>query len=411
MLAFSTDTAGDERYLLQIKDLRTGEMLGDQIPQTSYGATWDLAGEHLFYTTVDDAWRTDKVWRHKLGTDTATDELVHHETDDSYWVSVGRTRSDRFLVIAVGSKITSEYRIVEADDPTGEFRVVAPRRHGIEYGVEHAVIGGQDQLLVLHNDDALNFEIARAPIDATSHEQWEPFIAHDPAVRLEDIDAFADQLVISQRSDGLTQLRVLDLGPEGVTDDYLMEFPEQVYTVGLGGNPEFAAPTLRVGHTTLATPPAIYDYNTRTRILTLLKRTPVLDHPVHGPFDANAYEQFREWATAPDGTRVPLSVIVPRAHHGTGRPRSCFTGTARTRPRWTPRSRSHACRCWIAAWGLRSRTFAAVASWAGPGTTTASCCASAIPSPISSPAPSTWPIPDSAPPTESSPRAAVPVAC
>ncbi len=311
LLAFSTDTTGDERFLLQVKDLRTGEMLPDQIAGVSYGATWDLTAQHLFYSTVDESWRPDKVWRHELGS-TEPDVLVHHEADARFWTSMGRTRSNRFLVLACGSKVTSEYRILEADDPTGEFRVVAPRRQGVEYGVEHAVIAGQDRLLVLHNDGAENFEVAEAPIDATSHEQWVPLIRHDPAVRLEDVDAFAGHVIVSQRSDGLTQLRVLHLDALGITDDYLMHFEHPIYTVGLAGNPEFTQPTVRLGYTTMTTPSAVYDYDVRTRELTLLKQTPVLAHPTLGDFDEGRYEQFRDWATAPDGTQVPISIVVPK---------------------------------------------------------------------------------------------------
>jgi oligopeptidase B len=311
LLAYSTDTAGDERFLLQVKDLGTGELLPDQVPGTSYGATWDLAGEHLFYTTVDDAWRADKIRRHRLGTDPAEDVVVHHETDERFWVSVGRTRSDRFLVIGSGSKVTSEYRVLDATDPTGEFRVVAPRRQGVEYGVEHAVIAGQDVLLVLHNDGAENFELARAPIDATTHEQWEPLIAHDPAVRLEDVDAFAEHLVVSQRSEGLTQLRLLRLGDGdiggGIETDELLAMEHPIYTVGLAGNPEFDQPTIRFGYTTMATPSSVHQIDLRTGERTLLKEQPVL-----GGFDAGAYEQHREWATADDGTLVPISVVVPK---------------------------------------------------------------------------------------------------
>ena len=307
LLAFSTDTAGDERFLLQVKDLTTGELLPDQVPGTSYGATWDLTNSHLFYTTVDEAWRPDKVWRHRLGTDPSEDVLVHAESDERFWVSVGRTRSDRYLVLGIGSKVTSEYLLLEADDPTGEFRVVAPRRQGVEYGVEHAVIGGEDVLLVMHNDGAENFELATAPVDATSHEQWRPMIAHDREVRLEDVDAFAGHLVVSQRAEGLTQLRLLRLGADGVSSDEVLAMEHAVHTVGLGGNPEFAQPTVRFGYTTLATPASVHQLDLRTGERTLLKETPVL-----GGFDPSAYEQVREWATAPDGTQVPISLVVPR---------------------------------------------------------------------------------------------------
>jgi oligopeptidase B len=307
LLAFSVDVVGDERFLLQVKDLRSGDVLPDQIPNTLHGATWDLKATTLLYSTVDDSWRPDKVWRHTLGTDVKDDALVYHEPDERFWTSAGRTRSDKFLVIASGSKTTSEYRVLEADNPNGEFRVVAPRRQGIEYSVEHAVIAGEDCFLVMHNAKAENYALARTPVDATSHEQWVPMLEHDPAIRLEDVDAFATHLVISQRSEGLTQLRVILLGEKGPGEDFLVSFDDEVFTVGAAGNPEFHQPTIRLGYTTMATPAAVYDFDVATRDLTLLKQTPVL-----GDFDPARYEQHREWATAPDGTLVPISIVCPK---------------------------------------------------------------------------------------------------
>ncbi len=306
-LAFSTDTVGDERFLLQVKDLTTGEMLPDQIPGTAYGATWSLCGQHLFYTTVDEAWRPHKVWRHDLGTRPAQDVEVFHEPDERFWLSMGRTRSDAFLVIGVGSKTTTEYRVLDAADPTGEWRVVSPRRQGVEYGVEHAVIGGEECFLVLHNDGAENFTLARTPVTSTSHEDWEPVFPYDPAVRLEDVEAFAGHLVVHERKDGLTQLRIVELTGDGLGEDYSVDFGHPVYTVGAGANPEFHQPRVRLGYTTLATPPAVYDFVVATRELHLLKQMPVL-----GDFDPERYEQHREWATAEDGTRVPISIVCPK---------------------------------------------------------------------------------------------------
>jgi oligopeptidase B len=309
LLAFSTDTVGDERYLLRVKDLRTGDLLPDEVPNTLGGATWDRHGTTLFYTTVDDAWRPDKVWRHVLGTPVADDVLVLHEPDERFGVGVGRTRSDKYLFVASGPKTTSEYAVLEADDPTGDFRVVAPRRPGVDYSIEHAVLRGEDRFLVLHNDGAQNYTLAVAPADATSPEEWEELIRYDEAVRMEDVDAFATHLVVSQRGEGLTQLRVLlldDTTDTGLGEDFLVEFDEPVQTVGASGNPEFAQPTIRLGYTTLTEPPSVYDFDVATRELTLLKRTPVL-----GDFDPSRYRQAREWATAPDGTQVPISIVVP----------------------------------------------------------------------------------------------------
>ncbi|MGZ4495304.1 MAG: S9 family peptidase, partial [Nocardioides sp.] len=238
------------------------------------------------------------------------DVLVFHETDERFWTSVGRTRSDRFLVIASGSKTTTEYAVLEADDPTGEFRVVAPRRQGVEYGVEHAVLRGEDRLLILHNEHAVNYALAVAPVDATSPDDWTPLIPHDPAVRLEDVEAFATHLVVSQRSEGLTQVRVIlldDDAPDGLGESFPVDLGDEVHTIGASSNPEFHQPTVRLGHTSLVAPASVYDLDVATRELTLLKRTPVL-----GGFDPDRYEQHREWAVAEDGTRVPISLVVPK---------------------------------------------------------------------------------------------------
>ena len=316
LLAFSTDVVGDERYLLQVKDLTTGELLPDAVPNTMGGGTWDRRGTTFFYSTPDEAWRPDKLWRHVLGTPVEDDVVVHHETDERFWTSIARTRSDRFLLRASGSRTTSEYALLDADDPTGEFRVVAPRRDDVEYSVEHAVIAGEDRLLILHNDGAVNFALATAPVDAVSPDQWEALFPYDPLVRLEDVDAFAGHLVVSQRSGGLTQLRVVTLGERGssrngLVDDFLVEFDEEVCTVGAGGNPDFAQPTVRLGYVTLNEPAAVYDFDVATRELTLLKKTPVLAAPDGTEFDPARYIQSREWAVAEDGTRVPISIVVP----------------------------------------------------------------------------------------------------
>jgi oligopeptidase B len=311
LVAFSTDVVGNERYLLRVKDLRTGEMLPDEVPNTMGGATWDRRGTTLFYSTPDDAWRPHKLWRHVLGTPVEDDVVVHHETDERFWTGVGRTRSNRFLFRASGSRTTTEYALLDADDPMGEFRVVAPRREGVEYSLEHAVIAGEDRLLVLHNEDAENYALASAPVDATSPDQWEPLLPHDPAVRLEDVDAFADHLVVSQRSDGLTQLRVITLDERGLGEDFLVDFDEEVRTVGASSNPEFAQPTVRLGYVTMAEPAAVYDFDVADRKLTLLKQTPVLAGPDGTEFDPSRYTQSREWAVASDGTRVPISIVAP----------------------------------------------------------------------------------------------------
>ncbi|MGZ4454473.1 MAG: S9 family peptidase [Nocardioides sp.] len=316
LLAYSTDVVGDERYTVRVLDLRTRELLPDEIEGVIGGATWDREGVHLYYTTIDESWRADKIWRHRLGTAQAEDELVLHETDGRFWVGVGRTRTDRFLMIASGSKITSEYRFLDADAPEAGFQVFSPRVEGLEYSLEHAVLGGEDRFLVMHNRTGPDFELGTAPTAPTAPEQWAALVPHDPAVRLEDVDAFAGHLVVHQRSEGLTQLRILELGDDPaapVTDDYLVEFDEEVYTVGSGGNPTFAQPTVRLGYTTMAVPSSVYDYDVRTRGLTLLRRSPVL-----GGYDPADYEEHRLWAPTEDGEQVPISIVCRRGARDAG---------------------------------------------------------------------------------------------
>jgi oligopeptidase B len=307
LLAYSTDVVGDERYTVRVKDLTSGELLDDEITGVIGGATWDRAGDSFFYTTVDDAWRADKIWRHRLGTAQSDDELVFHETDGRFWVGVGRTRSDRFILVASGSKTTSEYHVLDQDAPELGLRPFSARREGLEYSLDHAVIAGEDVFLVLHNGTGPDFELATAPVEPTAPEDWRPLVPHDPMVRLEDVDAFAGHLVVHQRSEGLTQLRIIELGADGVGDDYLVEFDEPLYTVGSGGNPGFAQPVVRLGYTTMAVPSSVYDYDVRTRELVLLRRTPVL-----GGYDPADYEEHRLWATADDGERIPISIVCKR---------------------------------------------------------------------------------------------------
>jgi oligopeptidase B len=296
LLAFSTDFSGDERFTLRFKDLTTGEVLPDEIPGVFYGGAWAADGSTFFYTTVDAAWRPCRVHRHVIGTAAADDALVHEETDERFWVGVGLTRSERYIVISAGSKITSEVRVLDATEPAGRPRVIRPRTTGVEYSIDHA----GDRFLVLHNDGALNFELATAPIDDPA--AWTPLIAHREDTRLLDVDAFAGHSVVGFRRDGLTGVRILPNDGE----PYENSFPEPIYTVDPGGNPEFETGRLRLGYTSMITPPSVYDYDLATRELILLKRKPVL-----GGYDPDDYEQFREWATADDGTRVPISIAHP----------------------------------------------------------------------------------------------------
>ncbi|WP_024800787.1 S9 family peptidase [Nocardia sp. BMG51109] len=307
LLAYSVDTVGDERYVLRFKDLRTGTALSDEVPGTAPGATWSLDGTHVFYQTVDESWRPDTVWRHRLGTPKEQDVKVFHEPDERYWVGVGATRSEKYLMIWVGSKITTEGWVLESDDPEGEFRVLLPRREGVEYSAEHAVIGGRDRFLVLHNDvvdgvKAENFVLADAPVDDPA--DLNILIPHRDDVRLEDIDCFADHLVLSYRRAALSRVAVWPLTSEGYGELRELEFGLELFAAGVGSNPEWNQPTLRLGVTSFITPVQVFDYIPATGELILRKEQVVL-----GGYDPNDYEQHRDWAVAEDGTRIPISLV------------------------------------------------------------------------------------------------------
>ncbi|WP_280428763.1 S9 family peptidase [Nocardia brasiliensis] len=310
LLAYSVDTNGDERYVLRFKDLRTGDLLPDEVAETAPGATWSLDGTHVFYQTVDESWRPDTVWRHRLGTAPDADVKVFHEPDERYWVSVVSTRSEKFLMIWVGSKITTEGWVLESDNPEGEFRVILPRREGVEYSAEHAVVAGEDRFLILHNDvvdgvKAENFVLADAPVADPSNLTL--LIGHRDDVRLEDVDAFADHLVLSYRREALTRVTVWPLTESGYGERKELDFDLELFSVGAGANPEWAQPTLRIGLSSFITPVQVFDYVPATGDLLLRKEQPVL-----GGYDANDYEQHRDWAVAADGTRIPISLVWKR---------------------------------------------------------------------------------------------------
>ena len=303
-LAYSTDFAGDERYTMRVKDLASGEIAADEIPDTYYGCAWSRDGSALFYVTVDDAWRPYRIWRHLVGTPVAEDQIVFTETDERFFAGVWLTRSEQFVVISTSSKLTSEDWLLDAGDPGGEFRVVAPRRQGLEYSVDHQVAAdGSERLLILHNDGAENFEIATAPVGDPS--AWTPLVPHRADTRLLDVGAFRDHLVVHYRKDGLTGLRILRA--DGT--EHEVAFGEPVYAVSPGANPEYDSRLFRLGFVSLITPDSVYDCDTLTGELTLLRQRPVLALPGRGPYRSEDYEQFREWATAPDGTRIPISVV------------------------------------------------------------------------------------------------------
>lgn len=302
VLAYSVDVVGDERYTLRFKDLRSGELYPDEIAGIGSGVTWAADSATVYYTTVDDAWRPDTVWRHRLGS-TGADEQVYHEPDERYWVAVGRTRSNAYVIIAAGSAVTSEMRYADASDPAASFTTVLARRDGVEYSVEHAVVDGEDRFLILHNDGAVNFTLVEAPVADPADQRT--LIAARDDVRLEGVDAFARHLVVSYRREALPRIQLWPISAgNGYGTPEELTFDSELTSSGLGGNPNWDAPKLRVAATSFVTPLRIYDMDLATGDRTLLREQPVL-----GDYRREDYVEHRDWAVADDGTRIPISLV------------------------------------------------------------------------------------------------------
>jgi oligopeptidase B len=302
ILAFSVDVVGDERYTLKFRDLRTGEMYDDTIVGIGAGATWAADNRTVYYVTVDDAWRPDTVWRHRLGSG-MPGESVYHEPDERFWLAVGRTRSNKYVFIAAGSAVTSEVFYCDAGDSAATFTSILPRRELVEYSIEHAVVGGEDRFLILHNDGAENFTLVEAPVsDPTA---FRTLIEHRDDVRLDGIDAFAEQLVVSYRSEALPRIQLWPIYADGnYGEPEEITFDTELTSSGLSGNPNWSAPKLRVGTTSFVVPARVYDIDLATGERTLLREQPVL-----GDYRPEEYVERRDWAVAPDGARIPVSII------------------------------------------------------------------------------------------------------
>jgi oligopeptidase B len=296
VLAFSTDYDGAESYTLRFKNLITGETLSDTVEGTYYSSAWATDNATFFYTTIDDAHRPYRLWRHRLGTPSSDDVLVYEEKDERFFLSVELTRSEQFIVLHLGSKITSEAHVLDAAAPEGALHVIEPRQQGVEYTIDHQ----DERFVVLHNDGALNFELAETPTSAPGRANWQPLIAHREDIRLMDIDAFAGHLVVHLRRNALTGLRVV----RNDGDAHEIEFDEPLFSVEPGANLEYQTTTFRLGYESFVTPPTVYDYDLDQRHLELRKQQPVL-----GGYEPTDYTQTREWAIATDGTRVPISVV------------------------------------------------------------------------------------------------------
>ncbi|HJR17022.1 MAG TPA: S9 family peptidase [Gemmatimonadales bacterium] len=302
-LAYAVDTSGAEEFTLYLKDLTTGELLAETMPGTSPGVAWANDSRTLFYTVLDSARRPCRLYRHTLGTSPSTDFMVYYEPDQSFFLDINRSRSRRYLILDIASHSTSEVRFLDADRPEASFEIVQPRAPGIEYSVTHH----DGYFFIVTNDGAPNFRLLRAPVTSPSSANWCAVLPYRPAVKVDGADAFRGHLVIYEREAGLRQIRVLDLASG---NEHLIPFPEPVYTVRAHGNPEFDTTLLRFTYTSLVTPSSVVEYDMASRQWTVRKQTEVL-----GGYDPSLYRSERVFATAPDGERVPVSLVYRAPLH------------------------------------------------------------------------------------------------
>jgi oligopeptidase B len=298
--AFGVDLLSRRQYTIQIKNLETGEILPVKIENTTGGSTWASDNKNLFYTRNDlQTLRSDKIYKHTLGTDSSADVVVFHEKDDTFNTYVYKEKSKKYLVIGSSSTLTSEYQILEANNPNGAFRIFQKRTRGLEYSISHY---GDSFYIVTNKDKATNFKLMKTPETATSAENWTDLIGHRKDVLLEGIDIFKDYLVVEERSNGLNKIQIRPWNGNGA---YYLPFAIETYTAYTTTNVDFDTEILRYGYQSMATPSSIIDFNMRTQEKKVLKEQEVLG----GKFDKNNYIEERIWATATDGTKVPISIV------------------------------------------------------------------------------------------------------
>jgi oligopeptidase B len=298
LIAFAVDTGGRRFFTIRIKDLATGTVLADTITDITGNMAWANDSRTLFYTKQDPkTLRSHRVFRHTLGDSSAGDTLAFEETDDTFSCFVTRTRSDRYLMIASRQTLSTEYRYVDADSPTAAFRLIEPRRPSLEYSVDH--LG--DNFYIRTNLDAKNFRLMKAPVHSPGKENWREVVAHRPDVFLQTFEVFRDFLVLQERRDGLSRIRIRAWSGE---PEHEVDFGEPTYMARIGSNPETSTSNLRFVYTSMTTPMSSFDYDMSKRSKTLVKRDEVM-----GGFDPANYLTERLHATATDGTKVPISIV------------------------------------------------------------------------------------------------------
>lgn len=299
LAAFSVDTVSRRKYTLQIKNLETKQVLADKVDNTTGNAVWADDNKTLFYSKQDDlTLRSDKIFRHTLGNQ-GGDTLIFNETDESFGASVYKSKSKKYIIIVSYSTLTMEFQTLRADNPNGEFKVFHPRTRGLDYAIAHY----ENNFYVLTNkDDATNFKLMKVPEGETSSDNWTEFIPHREEVLLEGIDIFKEFYVLSERKNGLNELKI---NKWDESDTYYLPFESETYTANVGANPDFESELLRYSYNSMTTPGSVIDFNMRTKEKEVKKEQEVLG----GKFDKNNYVEKRVWATARDGAKVPISLV------------------------------------------------------------------------------------------------------
>jgi oligopeptidase B len=302
LAAFSTDTVSRRQYTIQVKNLKTEEIYPNKIINTTGGCTWANDNQTLFYSRKDDVTlRAHKIYKHKLNTSPDKDIEVYHEKDETFNTFVYKTKSRKYIVIGASSTLTSEYRILSADNPDESFKVFNKRERGLEYGISHY----DDRFYIITNrDKAINFKLQKTLETKTNKEFWEDVLPHREHVLLEDIEIFKKYLVVSERENGLNKIRIMSWDGK---EDYYLPFDNETYTAYTGNNPEFNSDVLRYSYNSLTTPSSVIDYNFKTKTKTVKKEQVVL-----GDFKKENYESKRLWATARDGVKIPMSLVYKK---------------------------------------------------------------------------------------------------
>jgi oligopeptidase B len=301
ILAFASDSVGRRIYTLRFKDLRTGEMLPGRIENVTANSAWAKDNRTIFYTKQHpETLRWYRIYRHVVGTDPSEDEMVYEEMDETFSSYVYRTKSKDYIVIGSSQTMADEYRIIDAGRPTDAPRVFTPRERGHEHSINHA----GDTFYIRTNDGARNFRLMKTPESATSRDNWVEVIPHRENVYLGGFEVFRTLLVVSERENALTQLRIIPFSGEG---EHYIRFDEPAYYVSIGENPEYDTEVLRFEYTSMTTPWSVYDYDTSSGERTLMKR-----EEVGGGFDPDDYATERVWAAARDGRQIPVSIVYNR---------------------------------------------------------------------------------------------------